>query len=107
MENKNSQQEGKVAIVTGGGSGIGWAIAKKLADEKFTTIIIGRDAQKLEAAKQTIGCNIHPIVFDLTNLAGIPQMVDAIFHQFGRVDVLVNNAGINMKKEFLEVTDAD
>ena len=96
-----------VAIVTGGASGIGLAIARKLADEKITTIIIGRDQQKLENAKQELGEQVHTIAYDLTNLSGIPKLVDDLVKDFGRIDVLVNNAGINMKKDLLEVTDQD
>lgn len=104
MQNNNSNL---VAIVTGGASGIGLAIARKLATEKITTIIIGRDQAKLQSAKEELGEQVHTVAYDLTNLAGIPQLVDNLVKDFGRIDVLVNNAGINMKKEFQEVTDRD
>ena len=107
QETELKNTEKKVVIVTGGGSGIGYAIARKLANDNITTLIIGRDQQKLDAAKKTIGDNIHPIPFDLTDLPAIPQLVNSIIQQFGTVDVLVNNAGINLKKELLDVTDAD
>ncbi len=99
--------EQKIAIVTGGGSGIGMAIAGKFIAEKILTIIIGRDAKKLQAAKKKFGKLCHPVVFDLTNIKGIPGLVKELVEQFGQIDILVNNAGINMKKEFTDVTDED
>lgn len=103
----NNSKNNLVAIVTGGASGIGLAIAQKFVAEEIQTIIIGRDKTKLATATEGLGAHAHAIPFDLTDLAGIPQLVQNIMQQFGKIDVLVNNAGINMKKEFLEVTDAD
>ncbi|TDH27338.1 SDR family oxidoreductase [Segetibacter sp. 3557_3] len=97
----------KVAIVTGGGSGIGLAIAEKFVNNNYLTIIIGRDQQKLDNAKQQLGDLCVPISCDLNNLEAIPPMVKKIIAEHGQIDVLVNNAGINMKKEFTEVTDED
>ena len=101
----NTQQ--KVAIVTGGGSGIGLAIAEKFVQHNIHTIIIGRDQQKLSSAKEKLGELCEPLSCDLTDLTAIPKLVNDIIEKHGRIDVLVNNAGINMKKEFTEVTDED
>lgn len=97
----------KIAIVTGGGSGLGLAIARKLVSKNFFTIIIGRDQSKLNAAVESIGHDIAAKVFDLTQLDKIPTLVQELVAQYGRIDVLVNNAGINQKKSALEVTDAE
>lgn len=97
----------KVAIVTGGGSGIGLAIAEKLVGSGITTIVIGRDQTKLTAAKEKLGEGCVPIQCDLNDLATIPKLVEDIVKQYGHIDILVNNAGINMKKEFTEVTDEE
>lgn len=97
----------KVAIVTGGGSGLGKAIAEKFVKNQITTVIIGRDENKLNNAAKEMGDLCHPIVFDLSQLAEIPQLVANIEARFGHIDILVNNAGINLKKEFTEVTDQD
>ena len=97
----------KTAIITGGGSGIGLAIAEKFCQQGFNTIIIGRDNQKLDAAVQLLGTHAHAIAFDLTDLNGIPALVDGIAGRFGSIDVLVNNAGVNMKKDLLEVSDQE
>ena len=96
-----------IAIVTGGGSGIGLAIAEKFAAHHIFCVVIGRDGSKLQQVQQLLGENGATIQFDLTQLKGIPALVKAIHEQYGRVDILVNNAGINMKKDFTEVTDEE
>lgn len=97
----------KIAIVTGGGSGIGLAIAEKFTQSNITTIIIGRDQQKLCAAREKLGENCHAISHDLSDLSTLPELANKIISQFGQIDILVNNAGINMKKDFTEVSDED
>jgi NAD(P)-dependent dehydrogenase (short-subunit alcohol dehydrogenase family) len=99
--------ERKTAIVTGGGSGIGLAIAEKFVQNNIRTIIIGRDQQKLSSAKQNLGEHCETVSADLSDLPSIPQLIKTILDKYGPVNVLVNNAGINMKKEFIEVTDED
>jgi NAD(P)-dependent dehydrogenase (short-subunit alcohol dehydrogenase family) len=96
-----------IAVVTGGGSGIGLAITEKLVQSKIHTIIIGRDQDKLSAASKRLGDLCEPLPGDLNDLASIPKLVNSVIDKHGRIDVLVNNAGINMKKEFTEVTDDD
>lgn len=97
----------KVAIVTGGGSGLGFAIAEKFISNGITTIIAGRNMEKLQTAQQQLGDLCFPIACDLTNLSSIPSFVDAVLQRFGQIDILVNNAGINQKKEFTDVTDEE
>ncbi len=97
----------KIAIVTGGGSGIGLAIAKKLTENQILTIIIGRNEKKLEQAKKELGALCKTISFDLNELSKIPALIEEIYQQYGKIDILVNNAGINMKKELVEVSDED
>lgn len=101
MENK------RVAIVTGGGSGLGLAIAQKFVQSGITTIIVGRNVEKLNSAKELLGnlCFAKPL--DINHLKTIPTFVSSVLEQFGKIDILVNNAGINLKKEFTEVTDQD
>ena len=99
--------ENKIAVVTGGGSGIGLAIAQKFTEHNITTIIVGRDKQKLDKAKEHLGDLCVPFCFDLTNLSAIPALIKDVIKQFGAIDILVNNAGINLKKEFTEVSDEE
>lgn len=97
----------KVAIVTGGASGLGYAIAEKLVKHQIRTIIIGRNRERLQEAQQAFGelCSYH--AFDLCRLAEIPALVSSIVERWGKIDILINNAGINMKKAFTEVSDDD
>src|SRR6185312_7882033 len=95
----------KVAIVTGGASGIGLAIAQKFVENKITTIIIGRDIAKLNAAKNKLGRLCKPVSFDLNSLSFIPEMINTLIKENDKIDILINNAGINLKKDFTEVTD--
>ncbi len=74
----------KIAIVTGGGSGIGYAIAEKFVSCEILTIIIGRNQQKLAKAKEKLGDLCVPISFDLTNLKSIPGMVKQIIEKIWR-----------------------
>jgi len=97
----------KVAIVTGGASGLGLATTQKFIQNNITTIIIGRDEVKLKAVTESLGQLCRYKVYDLSNTAGIPALIDEIASEFGSLDILVNNAGINQKKPFLEVSDSD
>lgn len=97
----------KVAIITGGGSGLGYGIAEKFTRAGIQTVIAGRDENKLNLAKEKLGENCHAIPCDVNDLASIPRFMNSVIKKFGKVDILVNNAGINMKKEFTEVTDEE
>ncbi len=97
----------KVAIVTGGGSGLGFAIAQKFTENGITTIIAGRDVEKLQKAKEQLGALCYAVQCDVSDLKAVPAFVQNVLAQFGQIDILVNNAGINMKKEFTDVTDED
>jgi len=85
----------KVAIVTGGGTGIGYGIAKKFIEKGMITYIIGRRLEKLEKAQKELGNLCKIVQFDLNELDKIPEMVNSIKESEGQIDVLVNNAGIN------------
>lgn len=97
----------QIAIVTGGASGIGLAIAEKFSKNNIFSIVVGRDLAKLSAAQKILGETSTTIQLDLTDLKSIPSFVKNIAEQYGHIDILVNNAGINMKKEFTDVTDED
>lgn len=101
------QGKTKLAIVTGGGSGLGLAITEKFVQHNIRTVIIGRDTQKLNAAREKLGPLCIPVAGDLSDLAAIPALVQRIISEHGSVDVLVNNAGINLKKIFTEVSDEE
>jgi len=95
---------GKTILVTGGGTGLGLAIAKAVAQAGARVIITGRRADILETACKELGADAAYRVFDLANLEAIPGFVEETEKTLGPIDVLVNNAGINQKKDILEVT---
>ncbi len=73
----------KIAIVTGGGSGLGYAIAEKFTQNNIQTIIVGRDEKKLNTAKKQLGKNCFYKTCDLTNLPSIPALIENIIGEFG------------------------
>lgn len=97
----------KIAIVTGGASGLGFAITRKLVEEKIRTIIIGRNEEKLRLAVAELGEFCSYKVVDLQKIEDIPACIRSIEQEFGSIDILINNAGINQKKPFLEVSDSE
>jgi NAD(P)-dependent dehydrogenase (short-subunit alcohol dehydrogenase family) len=102
--------EGKVAIVTGGSSGIGKEVATRFVAEGGSVVIIGRDAAKAEAAAKEIdatGKRAIAHVGDIALPATGESAVKAAIDRFGRLDVLFNNAGIFGPKPFLDVTEAE
>jgi len=99
--------QNKLAIVTGGASGIGYAITEKFVSAGIRTVIIGRNQQQLAEAKDQLGELCIPLCFDLNDLKSIPKQVKQIEDKLGSIDILVNNAGINLKKEFTEVSDEE
>ncbi len=96
-----------VAVVTGGGSGLGFGIAQKFTQSGIKTIIVGRTLDKLVEAQKILGENCFVKTCDLNDLKKIPALVENIVSEFGQIDILVNNAGINVKKDFIEVTDEE
>jgi len=91
------QLAGKIAWVTGAGSGIGEAAALALAEEGATIILTGRTASKLESVAQRIPQGgAHVVPADLTDKTQVAKVGDYIREKFNRLDILVNNAGVNI-----------
>lgn len=91
-----------IALVTGANKGIGRAIAQRLAEVGMTVLIAARDARRGEdaaAALQAAGGDAHPITLDVTAPATIDAAAAQIATRFGRLDVLVNNAGISGRSD--------
>ena len=87
------QFESKVALVTGGSSGIGLGIATHLAQLGAHVIITGRDPAKLAQAAQSIGPNVSSAALDVTKVAEIDALYETVRRDHGRLDILVANAG--------------
>jgi len=99
---------GKVAIVIGGTSGIGHAIALGLADAGADVIPTSRRMDKVLETKKEIeqkGSKSIAISVDLTNIESIEELIAGVISEFGRIDILVNSAGAHMKKPSIEMTE--
>src|SRR5689334_11708277 len=102
--------QGKVSIVTGASRGIGRAIAMRLAAAGSTVILTARDQALLDAAAAEIrasGGTAETIAADLRTPDAGEQIVKFAIETFGRLDIVVNNAGATKRGEFLELTDED
>lgn len=84
----------KVAIVTGGGSGIGKAIAAALVREQAKVAICGRHMDKLERAAEELGPAVLAVAADVSDDAAVASLIERAVARFGRLDILVNNAGV-------------
>ncbi|HEY7437371.1 MAG TPA: SDR family NAD(P)-dependent oxidoreductase, partial [Methylomirabilota bacterium] len=101
---------GKVAIVTGGGRGIGLAIARLLAEDGASVVVSGRDAARLEAAVkelEALGVPALGIPADAAKREDVDRLLDATRERFGRIDVVVNNAGITRDQLLVRMKDDD
>jgi NAD(P)-dependent dehydrogenase (short-subunit alcohol dehydrogenase family) len=85
---------GKVALVSGANRGIGLEISRRLASEGVTVVMGGRDEDRARAAAEGLDGDVHPRRLDITDQASVEECAASIEEQFGRLDVLVNNAGI-------------
>ncbi|MFZ0313158.1 MAG: SDR family oxidoreductase [Candidatus Korobacteraceae bacterium] len=106
--------DGKVAVVTGGSSGIGFAIAQALAAENCNVVITGRNEKKLGAAALRISSAtqqnsalIVPKVCDVRDPGAVEELFLTVAAMFGRLDILVNNAGISQPPTPLEQTSLE
>jgi len=86
--------EGKVAVVTGGNSGIGLAAAKRLHEEGARVAIAGRESKTLEQAVKSIGNGVVAVRADVAELADIDRLYTTVAQKLGRIDVLFVNAGV-------------
>ncbi|MFI5338330.1 MAG: SDR family NAD(P)-dependent oxidoreductase [Candidatus Methylomirabilales bacterium] len=101
---------GKVAIVTGGCRGIGFAVAEGLASAGAATVIADILADQAETSAETLraqGLNARSMSVDVTKRPSVQQMVSEMLREFGHIDILVNCAGILLRKAIEEVTDED
>lgn len=98
---------GKVVVVTGAGSGLGEGYALAFAREKCTVVCVGRNKENLDRVVATIekegGTGVSASV-DVTDAAAVETFVGEILEKYGKIDVLVNNAGTEIVSPFLEVT---
>lgn len=101
MQNSSFDLTGKAAIVTGGNGGIGLGMARGLARAGASVVIAGRNHEKNESAAREIealGVRAMAVTVDVTDTASVAAMVGATLKQTGRIDILINNAGMSVRQ---------
>lgn len=99
--------EGRIALVTGGGVGIGLGITKALLNAGAKVVITGRREEVLKEAVSTLGSNVFYFVNDIREKEKIPSLIEEIEKNIGAIDILINNAGIHHKALAQETSDLD
>jgi 2-deoxy-D-gluconate 3-dehydrogenase len=99
------QLEGKVAIVTGASRGLGRAAAAALVEQGARVLVAARSAEELQELEQSAPEKIHAVPCDMKDHAAVAALVDQAIERFGRLDIVVNNAGIAPAGFFLEQGD--
>ena len=109
MDASTFRLDGRLALVTGSSAGIGLALARGLAQAGAAVVLNGRQADKLEAAAQTLraeGHTVHVRSFDVTEPEQVRAAVQDIEQAIGPIEILVNNAGMQRRGPLHEFTDA-
>ncbi|HNW40513.1 MAG TPA: glucose 1-dehydrogenase [Opitutaceae bacterium] len=96
--------QGQVALITGGGTGIGLAIAQSMHAAGARVVLVGRREAELQAATRALGERASYVVHDITQLDAAQSLVDRVTKEIGPITCLVNNAGIHLKKPAIETT---
>lgn len=100
--------EGQVAIITGGGTGIGRAIALEFAEAGADVVVAGRRRALLEEVAEEVralGRRCLAVQTDISKKADVDNLVQRMMDEFGKIDILVNNAGIIIRRPLLETTE--
>ncbi len=101
---------GKVVLITGGSAGLGKALALAFARCKASLVLVARGAELLEAAAEearALGADVLAAPADITSPEQVESLFARVAERFGRLDVLVNNAGVSGRKEILDTTPED
>jgi NAD(P)-dependent dehydrogenase (short-subunit alcohol dehydrogenase family) len=101
--------EGKVAIITGAARGIGRACAERLLAEGAKVVIADVDSARLSETAAIIGTadNLLAVTMDVSRKVQVDALISTVVEKFGHLDIMVNNAGIAMMQDFLDITEAD
>ena len=105
--------DGRSVVITGGGTGLGLAMVRALARAGATLTIAGRRSGPIEAAAdevEALGSEAIAVAADVTDSAQVDALMEAAISRFGKIDVLINNAGAvqdNVRKPIWEITDED
>jgi NAD(P)-dependent dehydrogenase (short-subunit alcohol dehydrogenase family) len=98
--------DGKIAVITGGNSGIGLATAQRFVDEGGYVFIAGRRQSELDAAVKQIGKNVTGVQGDVSNLADLDRLYATTKEQKGHIDILFANAGVGELVPLEAITEA-
>jgi gluconate 5-dehydrogenase len=98
---------GQTALITGGGTGLGLGMARCLVASGARVVLVGRRQEELTRARETLGPNAFTLRGDITQLETLPALVDAAEQQAGPLTLLINNAGVHLKKPAVDTTDAE
>jgi len=96
--------QNSTALVTGGSSGIGFAIARMLIQNGARVVITGRDERRLKEAADNL--KAHPIRADVSSESDVKRTLDEVLKAFGHLDILVNNAGVGVFKNLVDMDRA-
>ena len=102
--------QGQVALITGASRGIGFDLAAAVANAGAKVVVAARDQQALNTLVDQIaseGGQAHAVLLDMRNLEAIHHAVDETVRLFGRIDILINNAGLGYNHDAVDVTEAD
>lgn len=99
--------DGQLALVTGGGTGLGFGICRAMTEAGARVVMTGRREETLRQASGQLGSTSAYIRHDVTDFPSIPGLVEQVENRFGPVDILVNNAGNYLKKSAVDTSDAD
>ncbi len=99
--------QGQTILITGGGTGIGLAMARAMTTAGGRVVLVGRRKAELDAAIAELGATATAYVHDITDLAAAPALVERVTKEVGPIDCLVNNAGIHLKKPAVETSSEE
>lgn len=102
--------DGKIALVTGGSKGIGFGMAKILGLRGASLVIVSRTQKELDSAKKELsdkGIEAIALPMNVTNRENVEACVNEVINLYGRIDILINNAGMNIRKPLTEVKEDD
>jgi len=98
---------GQTALITGGGTGLGLGMARCLVAAGAKTVLVGRRKAELDKAVTALGKNARALVGDVTKLESAPALVEQAEKMAGPLTILINNAGVHLKKLATETSDAE
>lgn len=98
---------GQSALITGGGTGLGFGMAKCFVSAGAKVVLVGRRQEELDKACKALGKSAFPLKGDVTQLEAAPAIIDAAEELTGPITILVNNAGVHLKKPMVETSDAE